>query len=113
MFKLANKIIIERTVRIRVPQAGSGFRDEEFRALFEVIDPDVARTELGEQDEAGTTALLRRVFVGWPEGAIGDEGGAPLAFSEEARDQLIAIPYVRLGLLRAYGKAVNAVAEKN
>lgn len=115
MFQLTDKIVIERTVKVRVPQTGNGFRDVEFNALFQVIDPDEARQELGSivDEAAGVALLLKRVFVGWPQGAICDEAGTQLAYSGEARDRLIAIPYVRIGLLKAYGRAISQAAEKN
>lgn len=51
--------------------------------------------------------FLRGVILTLDE--LVDETGAPLAYTDELRDQLLARPFVRMGLLRAYFDALAGV----
>jgi hypothetical protein len=52
----------------------------------------------------GSTAFLREAIVGMAD--IADENGQPIVYSEDLRDQLIAVPYVRGAIARTYFTAI-------
>jgi len=85
---------------VRVQRAG---RDAgTFWATFEV--PSVARyQQLADAAPAGDAVevFLREALIGWRE--INTRDGAPLEFTAEARERLLADPDVRQALMRAPG----------
>ncbi|MBF0095162.1 MAG: hypothetical protein HQL34_11535 [Alphaproteobacteria bacterium] len=98
-------------VRILVPVPNGRKEVREALGLFRVVSSE----RLGElNDQAGNPdkTILKEVLAGWNK--IEDEQGSPLVFSDETRDALLAIPYVRAAFIRAYFQAINGeAAEKN
>ena len=95
-------------VTVHVP--GEGKR--QFQARFLDLTQDEIDTITAEGPRADET-LLQRVLLDWD--GIEDGGGAPLAYTEETRDQLIARPYIRYAVARAYLLAIQGgeADEKN
>lgn len=100
MFKLSKDPRFTIPVTVMVPIDG-GHRTDTFKATFRVGESNsLGRfAELEGQDEE-----LRKVFVGCDE--IVDEADNAIPFSNELRDQMIATPYVRAGLVNAYLGAI-------
>ena len=98
MFKIQQNPEFSHKVKVRVPVDG-GFADQEFTARFRVLPwEEVAALD---HDNA---AQARLILSGW-EGIV-DEAGHEVPFSDEARDQMIGLIYVRLAILRTYTDAM-------
>ena len=98
MFKIAEKKAITWPVVVEIPQDGGKTTKQTFTGEFEIVDQD----ELNQLALEGAD-LLARVFTGWEKG-VGDEEGKDLPFSEEMRQKLLKITYVRRALFEAYGQ---------
>ena len=109
MFKIVNEATFTHAVTVRTPVDG-GHREETFRATFRVLPvADVEAFNL--MTEKGTRDFLQKAIVTLDE--LADETGAPLPYSDALRDQVIAIPYVRLALVNAYTSAVTQAKAGN
>lgn len=98
MFKLTTQKTVTWPVTVQIPQDGGKTQKATFHVRVEVLPSDEFQAiyERGGNDED----LLRRVLVDWD--GVADADGHPIPFSEEARDALIRIPYVRVALITAY-----------
>ena len=92
-------------VVVRVPTEAGGVTESRFSAVWRLL-PKEEREQLG-QTEAGTDDLLRQSIVELRD--IQDEAGAPVPHSPALVDALIAIPWVRRGLIAAYAEALAGV----
>lgn len=100
MFKVVAEPTFTVPVTVCVPVDG-GHKDQTLKVKFRVVDVD----ELGEASGLeGQQKLLKRVVCGLEE-VVGDDDQA-LDYSDELRDQLIAVPYVRAAMLQTYLAAI-------
>lgn len=107
MFKVVTKPTFTHPVTVMVPSDG-GHSQQKFKATFAVEDVD----ELSHiQDEGGQKAVLQRVITNMSD-LIGDDD-KPLPYSDQLRDQLIGVPYVRIALFKTYIDAVTKAAVGN
>lgn len=101
MFKVSATPTFTHTVTVCVPVDG-GFREDKCKATFRVLPED----ELGwGNDSISQTESVRRILVSMDE--LEGADGKPLLWSDELRDQLIAVPYVRAALVQTYVAAVT------
>ena len=107
MFKITAKPTFTHTVHVMVPVDG-GHREETFKATFEVKDIDQLEKV---QDEGGQRGLLREVITGFDE--LIDDAGQAVPYSDELREQLIGVPYVRIALFQAYIAAIGKAKPGN
>ncbi|MEZ5752859.1 MAG: hypothetical protein R3D60_13145 [Paracoccaceae bacterium] len=105
MLKLSRNPEFSHKVKIRVPVDG-GYADHEITARFRVVP----WSELGSI-EANPAEQLRRIWVGWD--GIVDDDNAAIPFSDEARDRMIDMMFIRVPLLRAYVEAVGGAKRGN
>lgn len=96
MFKLISNPEFSHDVPVMVPVDG-GHEEQTLRARFRVTDAD--------PDTTSAVDYLKKVFVGVEH--LVDDAGSPVAWSDAVRDRLIAMPYVRLALFRAYAAATT------
>ncbi|MEX2480196.1 MAG: hypothetical protein WD928_04975 [Gammaproteobacteria bacterium] len=109
MFKLDANPTFTRSVEVLVPADG-GHRKETLSATFCVLDVEEAgRYDL--YDRQGTRDFLERVIQRLDD--IAGEDGKPVPYSDAVRDQVLALPYARLALARAYFEAVAGAARGN
>jgi hypothetical protein len=100
MFKVISEPTFTIPVTVCVPVDG-GHKDQDLKVKFRVVDVD----ELGEAGGLeGQQKLLKRVVCGFEE--VVDDNDQPLSYSDELRDQLIAVPYVRAAMLQTYLAAI-------
>lgn len=104
MFKLEKKTSFQWPVSVNVPRDGGGFATHEFTAEFALqeqskMDQMLERLRNDDQD------ILPIILVGWS--GVQDADGNVLTYTEENRDALINIPYVRSALIKAYFEAAN------
>lgn len=101
MFKIVSEPTFTIPVTVCVPVDG-GHKDQTLKVKFAVVDVD----ELGEAAGLdGQQKLLRRVVRGLED--VVDDADKPLPYSDELRDQLIAVPYVRAAMLQSYLAAIG------
>lgn len=101
MFKVISEPTFTAPVTVCVPVDG-GHKDQTLKVKFRVVDVD----ELSEAEGlAGQQKLLRRVVCGLED--VVDDGDQPIPYTDELRDQLIAVPYVRAAMLQTYLAAIG------
>lgn len=113
MFKIKKDNRFWWPVKVDVPVDGR-HATHEFSAHFVLLDQDEIDETLGgeyNEDESADRDLLRKVLVGWKQ--VANEDGNEIEFSDEARDRILKIPYVRIALVRAYFKAIAGRRQKN
>lgn len=108
MFKVRKNASFKWDVKVQVPVDGRHV-EQRFTAQFKQVDRS-RFTDLRDDPES-EQALLRDVLLGW-EG-IADENGETIAFSDEARDALLEIPYVRLAVVEAFFEGISGRKRKN
>ncbi len=102
-------------ITVEIPSDGGRFVKQTFDCTFKALGQDELSAILSpETPTSGVqtdTALLVEVITGWK--GVQDEGGAELPFSETARGELIAIPYVRKALVNGYLDSLAGSKRKN
>ncbi len=108
MFKLALVKTVSWPVDVKIPQDGGKTKEVRFTAKLEILSNEEYNDVLVNGN------LLKRVLVGW-EGVLPEDGNEPVPFSDEAKAQMLEIPYVCAGLLNAYTQAAGGreAARKN
>jgi hypothetical protein len=97
MFDIDLKPTFTRRVKVTIP-SGATTVEQSFLATFEALDvPEIEAFNI--ESSEGSKAFLERAFIGADELAL---GGKPIEFTPDVRDQLIAKPWARRGLVRAY-----------
>jgi hypothetical protein len=96
-------------VTVQVPVDG-GHREEKFKATFRVISTDKL-AEFDLDTEKGSRDMLVEVIIKLDE--LVDEQQQPVPYSDELRDALIAVPYVRNALGKTYFAALGKAARGN
>ncbi len=109
MFKIIQNPEFTHAVPVQVPADG-GHREEVLKARFRVLSgegDDVFALKTNDE----IMAFLGRAVVGLED--IVDDDGKPVPFSDAVRDQVLALPYARAALLRAYITAVTKARAGN
>lgn len=121
-------------VKVRVPVDGGKFQDQTFTGCFRACPRSVLTEHLERQARAikaaqaaagdGTgddgraqadrdvdaeTEIMREYFVGWGDDLVGEDG-QPLPYSDEMRDRLLDVAFVRRAVTDAYWTAMNGGA---
>lgn len=109
MFKLKTNVEFAWPVKVQVPTDGRHV-EQPFTARFKQVDRS-RFVDLNNGDAEEETNLLREVLIGWD--GIGDENGEPIPFSEQTRDQLLEIPYVRTAIVEAFFEGIAGRKRKN
>lgn len=96
MFALLKNPTFKTTARIIVP-TDSGDVEQTLGVRF--------RLTAEEATQMDVTEFLRDAILSMDD--IVDDAGKPLPYDAALRDQMIAVPFVRVGLLRAYWAAMS------
>lgn len=135
MFILAAKPTVLWPVHFRAPQDGGEFEEHVFKARFN-LPLDQAEVEdlfrriedsrrkfvqqlmapgKGAEPQEGLGAadlyILDKYWAGWPDGEVKDGQGAVIAYGPETRAALLAIPGMRVALVRAFMETLGGNAE--
>ncbi|MBU0931322.1 MAG: hypothetical protein KJ585_04885 [Alphaproteobacteria bacterium] len=106
MFRVDPDPVFTHDVKVSVPVDG-GFVPQTFKATFRLMSTnEVATFDL--EDGGASTTFLRRVVIGMDE--VVDSANEPLPYSDQLRDQLLDLPYVRVALARTYFSAISGNA---
>lgn len=135
MFILAAKPTVLWPVHFRAPQDGGGFEEHVFKARFNLpVDQaeveDLFRrieesrrqlvqqlmspgkpAEAAEGFGAADRYILDKYWAGWPDGEVKDGQGAVIPYGPETRAALLAIPGMRVALVRAFMETLGGNAE--
>lgn len=108
-------------VRIQVPEERRVVT-KEVTGVFTTVPPErvqqIVREAINDFSDAGRGAdgqanadlrLMREVLAGW-EGVV-DEDKQPIEFTDEAREALMAVPYIRAAFVEAYNHGANGGAK--
>ncbi len=110
MFKLEKIATVVWPVKVDVPADGGRTLSHTFDAVFSVLDQD-EMDALVQECRGDDRKMLLRVIKGWS--GVADEGGNTMPYSNQALERMVAIPYVRTALVRAFNKAIYGIGEKN
>lgn len=135
MFILAPKPTVVWPVDYFAPQDGGGFEKHTFSVRFnlpadqkEVEDLyrqiDESRkqmllqlTKIGDANQVAVDAsaadrhIVDKYFVGWPDGELTRPDGAVIPCEPETRAALLAVPGMRVAIVRAFLATLNGAAE--
>lgn len=110
MFKLVKQLKnIQWPVEVSEPINGGKTEKHEFTGVFNILPQSEYEKRL--KTAKNDAELIKGFLVGW-EG-LADENGELLPFSAEVIDELAQYPYIRNGILRAYGEAAAGAPVKN
>jgi hypothetical protein len=101
-FKIAKSPEFTHKVAVQVPIDG-GHKEETLKCRFRALSAD----EMSQHDlmtAEGTEAYLRAICVSFED--VVDEDGQPLEHSDQLKNTLLGIPFVRIALVRAYSAAM-------
>jgi hypothetical protein len=113
------KIIVSWPVSIEVPADDGAVQVDKVKISFQILEAEVANGLLYPSrdqvlsamvdglDADTTVAFLSRVIVGWHEPDFGQ------GFSPEGLTRLLAYPFARNALFKAYGEAAQGRRAKN
>ena len=109
MLKISTEPTFTHPVTARVPVDG-GFREDKFTATFRVLATD-KMDEFNLVTTKGQREFLAAAIVRLDE--LEDDEKRSIPYSDEVRDQVIRIPYVRTALAKAYFDGVSGAALGN
>ena len=107
MFKIATSPEFTHTVRVQVPVDG-GHEEQTFDCRFRVVDDPDEKSLLAVD---GVKQFLRDIIVSFDD--LADAQGKPVSYSDAVRDRILALPNVRLALLRTYRNALSKAQTGN
>lgn len=102
-------------VAVEFPGDGGKVIRQTFDAKFKRLSQTRLK-ELGEQLTAGDlddVAVAAEVLIGWPEGAIKDDEGEPIPFSDSALNELLDVPKVASAIVLAFYDSLAGAKRKN
>jgi hypothetical protein len=108
MFKITKNPEFTHDVPVLVPCDG-GHVEQSLRVRFRAISVDEMNTHSMYGD--GQETYLRAVCVRFED--VADDDGQPIPPSEELTTKLLAIPFVRVALIRAYTLAMSKAKTGN
>ena len=88
-------------VHVQTPVDG-GHREDTFKARFKVVDDEGQKSSVYKVSEVKD--YLRGLLVGMEDLVDGQKN--PIPYSDEVRDRMLALPHVRLALLKTYNEAL-------
>lgn len=98
-------------VVISEPVDGGSFNDQRVRVTFKMLNQqridEVIKNEAEEDAD-----ILRDVLVNWEDGAFKDENNVNLPFTEDSKDLVLSIPFVRSALVKAFFESISGKAFK-
>ena len=103
MFKVDENPSFIRTVKVKVPK-GEGHEEQTFKAAFNVVDDEIV-DGVQLQNAAEVKKVLRKMLAGMED--LANTAGEAIPYSEEIREKILKLPYVRIALLAAYYEGVT------
>jgi hypothetical protein len=111
MFIVAANPQFTHTVKILVPSDG-GHLEQSLKVTFKVIDSDEEQAERHDLNTiAGSIAFCKEVVVSLDD--LVDAEDKPVVYSDQLRDRLLKVPYIRTPIARAYYDAMTKATVGN
>lgn len=111
MFIVATNPQFTHTVPILVPSDG-GHLNQSLKVTFRVVDSDEEHAEKFDLATiAGSIGFCREVIVSLDD--LVDADNKPMSYSDEIRDRLLKVPYIRTAIARAYYEAMTKATVGN
>lgn len=85
-----------------VPTESGGTESQTFSVLYRLASDSRAALQTPEEQDA----FLRDIIASIDD--LADEEGKPLRYDEEVREQVLALPWAQIAILRGYFQAVTA-----
>lgn len=102
MFDITDTPEFTHIVHVQTPVDG-GHREDTFKARFKVIDDEGQKINFYKVGEVKD--YLRKLLISMDDLADGKK--KPIQYSDEVRDQMLALPHVRMALLKTYNEALT------
>ena len=113
MFKIVDVASFKWPVKVNIPRDGGKFTPATFTAEFVALPQDEIDQALEDaRGGALDEGFAHRVLCGWPAGQVQDADGSELAYSDEAKDKLLRMSYVRNGVVEAFFDGVSGGARR-
>ncbi|EEW59764.1 conserved hypothetical protein [Ruegeria sp. TrichCH4B] len=103
MFNVEETPSFTRTVKVKVPK-GEGHEEQTFKAAFNVVDDEVIEG-VPLQNTAEVKKVLRKMLTGMED--LANTAGEAIPYSDEIREKILKLPYVRIALIAAYYDGVT------
>lgn len=111
MFDFQTDFRFAAPVRVLVPTL-DGQQEKTFTGEFRLVPKDELDKAINGAGENTDAVAMRLAFVGWKDDLT--HNGEPWPFSEQAREELLSVPFCRAAIAMAYWRQVNGVqTEKN
>lgn len=115
MFVLKTKTTYRWPVSFQMPNSNGEMQRCDFTAEFVRLSQDVIDEYLSDgtlqQRIARSKSLANSALVGWTD--VHDLSGEPVPYSEETKEQLLAIAGVRVAVVDAFFESINGHITKN
>lgn len=109
MFTLVDTLEFTHTIPVMVPVDG-GFKEQSLKVRFRLHQDDAENAaDLAKSD--GMEAFLKRVIVSIDD--VIDEAKKAMPYSDELRDQLISMSFVKIAMWNGYFAAVTKAKAGN
>lgn len=102
MFNITETPEFTHIVHVQTPVDG-GHREDTFKARFRVIDDEDQKANFYKVGEVKD--YLRKLLISMDDLADGQK--KPIPYSDEVRDKMLALPHVRMALLKTYNEALT------
>lgn len=89
-------------VTARVPLEAGGTEEQSFSVLYRLASDSKAALATPEEQDAFLADIVERIDD------LADEAGAPIEWSPAVRDQVFALPWAQMAILKGYFEAVTA-----
>ncbi len=113
MFKIVDAPSFKWPVKVNIPKDGGKFTGATFTAEFAALAQDEIDKALEDSREGNLdSGFASKVLVGWPQGQVQDTDGSELPYSDEAKEKLLRMSYVRNGVVEAFFDSVSGGAAR-
>lgn len=113
MFKIVDVPSFKWPVKVNIPRDGGKFTPTTFTGEFAALHQDEIDKALEEiRDGTLDVNFGARVLIGWSAGQVQDSDGSELPYSDEAKDKLLRMSYVRNGVVEAFFDGVSGGAAR-
>lgn len=105
MFRIDDSDSYKWPVTVEIPRDGGKFTKATFTAEFKRVGQARINEIVQQSRDEDDRDFLNEVFVGFED--VEDADGSKLEYSETARGKLLDIPYVRVGLTKAFFESMG------
>lgn len=111
MFKLTKNPVYTWPVTVSIPQDGGKFLKATFTAEFRGLSqPEIDAAVQAGRDGDTDLELCSQCLLGWK--GVQDEDGQEKLFSDAAKAELLAVPYVRNAVVQAFFDSLTGGASR-